>query len=283
MESSPDLQAMRPGAPRTGGGIVRVLANDLHVNCQLSGAERAPLLVLSHSLASSGIMWEQQMPALVAGYRVLRYDTRGHGGSDAPAGPYTIDELGDDVVAMFDALDIERVHWVGLSMGGMIGQNLALRYPDRLLSLALCDTTSRIPEEARATWDDRIAVAEKSGMEPLCGETMERWFTPPFLEEDGAELKSIREQFLGTPTSGYVGCCQAIRELDYTEELAGIMLPVQLIVGADDPTTPPEASRTIQKMVSGASLTLIDNGSHLCNVEQPAAFNRALLGFLDGL
>jgi 3-oxoadipate enol-lactonase len=262
---------------------VRVLANDLHVNCQLSGAEQAPLLVLSHSLASSGIMWEQQMQALVAGYRVLRYDTRGHGGSDAPAGPYTLDELGDDVVAMLDVLDIERVHWVGLSMGGMIGQNLALRYPERLSSLVLCDTTSRIPEEARSMWDDRIAVAEKNGMEPLCGETMERWFTPPFLEENGPELKSIREQFLGTPTSGYVGCCQAIRELDYTERLAGLTLPVQLIVGADDPSAPPEASRTIQRMVSGASLTVIDNGSHLCNVEQPAAFNRALLGFLDGL
>jgi 3-oxoadipate enol-lactonase len=262
---------------------VRVLANDLHVNCQLSGPERAPLLVLSHSLASSGIMWEQQMPALVAGYRVLRYDTRGHGGSDAPAGPYSLDELGDDVVAMLDVLDIERVHWVGLSMGGMIGQNLALRYPERLSALVLCDTTSRIPEQARLIWDERIAVAEKSGMKPLCGETMERWFTPPFLDKDGPELRSIRGQFLETPTSGYVGCCQAIRELDYTGRLSAISLPVHLIVGADDPSTPPDASRTIQQQISGASLTVIDNGSHLCNVEQPAAFNDALLGFLDGL
>lgn len=262
---------------------MRVLAHDLHVNCQLFGPEGAPLLVLSHSLASSGIMWEQQMPALVAGYRVLRYDTRGHGGSDAPAGPYTLDELGDDAVALLDALDIERVHWVGLSMGGMIGQNLALRYPERLSSLVLCDTTSKIPEQARAMWDERIAVAEKSGMQPLCGETMERWFTPSFLEKDGLDLRSIREQFLGTPTSGYVGCCQAIRELDYTERLSAISLPAHVIVGAEDPSTPPDASRTIQGQIAGATLTVIDNGSHLCNVEQPAAFNRALLGFLDGL
>ena len=260
---------------------MRILANDLHVNCQFSGPEQAPLVVLSHSLASSGIMWQQQMPALVDGYRVLRYDTRGHGGSDAPAGPYTLDELGDDVVAMLDALVIERVHWVGLSMGGMIGQNLAIRHPERLASLVLCDTTSRIPQEARSMWADRIAVAEKHGMEPLCGETMERWFTPPFLEADGPELQAIREQFLHTPTSGYVGCCQAIRELDYTERLSGITLPVQLIVGADDPSTPPEASRAIHERISGASLTVIDDGSHLCNVEQPAAFNRALLGFLE--
>jgi 3-oxoadipate enol-lactonase len=263
--------------------IVRVLADDLHVNCQFSGPEGAPLVVLSHALGSSGIMWEQQMPVLVEGYRVLRYDSRGHGGTDAPAGPYTLDELGDDVVAMLDTLDIERVHYVGLSMGGMVGQNLALRYPQRLMSLALCDTTSRIPDEAKVMWDERIAVAEKNGMEPLCGETMERWFTPSFLADDGLELKSIRDQFLDTPISGYVGCCQAIRELDYTDRLSVIDLPVQVIVGADDPSAPPAASRTIQQRISGALLTVIDNGSHLCNVEQPAAFNRALLGFLDRL
>jgi 3-oxoadipate enol-lactonase len=228
-------------------------------------------------------MWEQQMPVLVEGYRVLRYDSRGHGGTDAPAGPYTLDQLGDDVIAMLDTLDIERVHWVGLSMGGMVGQNLALRYPQRLLSVALCDTTSRIPEEAKAMWDERIAVAEKNGMAPLCGETMERWFTPSFLEEHGPGLKSISDQFLGTPTSGYVGCCQAIRDLDYTDRLSAIDLPVQVIVGADDPSAPPAASRVIQQNISGASLTVIDNGSHLCNVEQPAAFNGALRGFLDKL
>lgn len=260
---------------------MRVLANDLHVNCQFSGPEQAPLVMLSHSLASSGIMWEQQMPALVDAYRVLRYDTRGHGGSDAPAGPYTLDELGDDAVALLDALDIERVHWVGLSMGGMIGQNLALRHPQRLSSAVLCDTTSRVPQEAKSMWDERIAIAERSGMDPLCDGTMERWFTPLFLEQNGPGLNTIREQFLSTPTSGYVGCCQAIRELDYTERLSTLDLPVQLIVGADDPSTPPAASRTIQEKISGASLTLIDNGSHLCNVEQPGAFNRALLEFLE--
>jgi len=260
---------------------VRIFANDLHVNCQFSGPERAPLVVLSHSLACSGVMWEQQMPALVEGYRVLRYDTRGHGGSDAPAGPYTLDALGDDVIGLLDALDIERVHWVGLSMGGMIGQNLALRHPQRLVSLVLCDTTSRVPEEARSIWDERIAVAEKSGMQALCDETMQRWFTPPFLEADGPELGAIRAQFLSTPTSGYVGCCQAIRDLDYTDRLAEIHLPVHVLVGADDPATPPAASRTIQEKIADASLTVIDDASHLCNVEQPDAFNRALIGFLE--
>lgn len=260
---------------------MRILANDVHVNCQFSGPERAPLVMLSHSLASSGVMWEQQVPALVDGYRVLRYDTRGHGGSDAPPGPYSLDDLGDDAVAIMNALDIERVHWVGISMGGMIGQNLALRYPQRLLSLVLCDTSSAVPPQARSVWDERIAVAEKSGMQPLCRETMARWFTAAFIEADGPELQAISEQFLNTPASGYVACCQAIRELDYTEQLSKIDLPVHLIVGAEDPSTPPEASRTIQRQIRGASLTVIDNGSHLCNVEQPAAFNRALVGYLD--
>ena len=215
---------------RAGGGFVRVFANNLHTNCQFSGPEDAPLVVLSHSLGSSGIMWEHQMPSLVEKFRVLRYDTRGHGGSDAPAGPYSLDMLADDVVAMLDALDVERVHWVGISMGGMIGQNLALRHTRRLSSLVLCDTTSRVPEEARSMWDERIAIAEKSGVEPLCDGTMERWFTQPFLDADGPDLHTIRDQFLATPTSGFVGCCQAIRDLDYTEALSGISLPVQLIV-----------------------------------------------------
>jgi len=262
---------------------VRVIAGNLHVNCQLSGPDRAPLVVLSHSLASSGIMWEQQMPALVGSYRVLRYDTRGHGGSDAPAGPYTLDQLADDAVELLDALDIERVHWVGLSMGGMIGQNLALRHSRRLHSLALCDTTSRIPDEARAMWDERIAEAERNGMRGLCEATMQRWFTPRFIEDNRPELQCIREQFLATPTSGYVGCCQAVRDLDYTDALSAVSLPTQLIVGADDPSTPPTASRAIQEVIPHACLSILDDASHLSNVEQPEAFNEALRSFLDGL
>jgi 3-oxoadipate enol-lactonase len=120
-------------------------------------------------------------------------------------------------------------------------------------------------------------------MQPLCTDTMERWFTPSFVVADSPELQTIREQFLYTPTSGYVGCCQAIRELDYTDRLSKIALPVQLIVGADDPTTPPDASRVIQRQIQGSALTIIDDGSHLCNVEQPDAFNRALLEFLESV
>ena len=261
--------------------VVRIHANDLHVNCQLSGSDRAPVVVLSHALGSSGIMWEQQVPRLVESHRVLRYDTRGHGGSDAPAGPYHLDMLGDDAVALLDALDVEAVHWVGLSMGGMVGQNLALRHPTRLVSLVLCDTTSSIPEDARSMWVERIATAEKHGMEPLCESTMERWFTPDFLRSNPSEVRVIRDQFLQTPTSGYVGCCQAIRELDYTDRLGDISHPVQLIVGAEDPSTPPAESRVIQERIEGAALEVIEGAAHLSNVERPKAFNSTLLTFLE--
>ena len=144
---------------------MRVLANGLHVNCQFSGPEDAPLVVLSHSLASSGIMWEQQVPELVEGYRVLRYDTRGHGGSDAPAGPYSLDTLGDDVIAMLDALDVERVHWVGISMGGMIGQNLAMRHPRRLSSAAGDECGANGDQEKKT--DGLPATKQGQGRHPV--------------------------------------------------------------------------------------------------------------------
>lgn len=262
---------------------MRITANGLRVNWQLTGPEDAPVVVLSHSLGSSGIMWEWQVPMLVERFRVLRYDTRGHGGTDAPAGPYSLDELGDDAFGLLDALDIERVHWVGLSMGGMIGQNLALRRPGRLASLVLCDTTSEIPEEAKSMWDERIATAEMQGLAPLCEGTMERWFTPAFLARNPEEVQIIREEFLKTPTSGYVGCCQAIRELDYTSRLASIAMPVQIIVGAGDPSTPPAVSEMMHERIAGSTLAVIPDAAHLSNVEQPRAFNNALMRFLMAL
>jgi 3-oxoadipate enol-lactonase len=162
----------------------------------------------------------------------------------------------------------------------MIGQNVALRYPQRLASLTLCDTSSRVPQDARATWDERIATAERHGMKPLCEGTMQRWFTSGYLRREPPELRVIRDQFLQTPTSGYVGCCQAIRVLDYTDRLGEISMPVRVIVGAEDPAAPPEVSKIIQEHIAGATLDIIDDASHLSNVEQPAEFNRSLLGFL---
>ena len=262
---------------------MKIEINGLNVSYALSGPESAPVVCLSHSLACSAIMWDPQLAALADGFRVLRYDTRGHGETDAPDGPYTLDQLADDAVALLDALEIDKVHWVGLSMGGMIGQSLGIRHPRRLLSLALCDTLSVVPEEAQSIWTERIETARTQGMSPLCEPTLARWFTPAYRERHPPALDSIRRQILATPVAGYIGCCEAIRRIDYLDRLGGIRLPTCVIVGADDPATPPPASEAIHQRIAGSSLTLIDDAAHLSNVEQPEAFNRALLGFLSSL
>lgn len=259
---------------------MRIKANGLNVSCQFAGPDSAPVVCLSHSLACSGMMWDPQMPLLSERFRVLRYDTRGHGDSDAPDGPYSLDQLADDAVAMLDVLDIGQVHWVGLSMGGMIGQNLGLRHPDRLASLTLCDTLAVVPDEAQGIWEDRIQTAQSRGMAPLCDATLARWFTPAYRQRRPPAFESIREQILATPVSGYVGCCQAIRRIDYLDRLDRIRLPTRLIVGADDPSTPPSASEAIHRRIRGSSLVVIDDAAHLSNVEQPEAFSDAVLGFL---
>jgi len=261
--------------------IVKTATLDIHY--AEDGPADAPALVFSNSLATNLSMWQVQAQHFSDRFRVIRYDQRGHGTTAVPAGPYTFEQLANDAVALLDALDIATAHFVGLSMGGMTALGLALDHADRIASIAACNCVAGYGPDGVKMWDERIAIAEKSGMKPLCDGTMERWFTPPFLAEEGPDLHTIREQFLSTPTSGYVGCCQAIRDLDYTDRLSGVTLPVQLIVGADDPTTPPEASRAIQQRIAGAALTVIDNASHLCNVEQPAAFNSALLGFLEAM
>jgi 3-oxoadipate enol-lactonase len=260
---------------------MRIDLNGFHVSYQLSGPEGAPVVCLSHSLASSSVMWDPQIAVLSQNFRLLRYDTRGHGGSDAPRGPYGLDQLGDDVVAMLDALGIDRVHWVGLSMGGMIGQNLALRYPQRLASMMLCDTLSVVSEEAQPIWEERIQIAVRDGMAPLCEPTLARWFTPAYLQSGPPAVETIRSQLMETPVNGYVGCCEAIRRLDYLRRLHEISLPVGVVVGAEDPAAPPSASQAIHQRIAGSSLVVIDNAAHLSNVEQPEAFNAAMLGFLE--
>ncbi len=260
---------------------MHIKANGRQLYCQLSGPEDAPVVCLSHSLACSRVMWDPQTPVLEERYRVLRFDTRGHGVSDASPPPYTLNGLADDVVALLNALDIERVHWVGLSMGGMIGQSLALRFPQRLRSLLLCDTLSVISDAAQPVWAERIETAGRDGMGPLCEPTLGRWFTPAFIKSDPPELKAIRRQILSTPVDGYIGCCEAIRRINFIERLEEIRLPTRVIVGADDPATPPADAQAIHERIAGSSLVIIDDAAHLSNVEQPQAFNRAMLEFLD--
>jgi 3-oxoadipate enol-lactonase len=247
-----------------------------------SGAAGAPIVLLSHSLGSSAVMWRPQLPALEPDWRVLRVDTRGHGRSAAPDGPYSFEQLAADLVGALDLLGIEAVHFVGLSMGGMIGQALGIFHPGRLLSLTLCDTAASNPPGAREIWEARIAQVEREGSAPLLESTLERWLSPEFRRRRPPILEEIRRQFLETSPQGYAGCCRAIMALDYRERLSAIGVPTLVVVGEDDPGTPVAAARELATGIAGARLEIIPAARHLSNVEQPEIFNRILTAFLAG-
>ncbi len=259
---------------------MRIKTNTIEINYELSGKEGAPVVVLSHSLASSLMMWNPQMEALNPHFQVLRYDMRGHGKSDITSGPYTLDLLADDVIGLLDALKIDRVHFVGLSIGGMIGQSLALNHAHRLRSLTLCDTASMILQEAQPIWQERIDKTISKGMEAQVDETMERWFTPPFLKQGSPMLDIIRKQILATSVQGYIGCSEAIRKLNYLDRLPEIKLPTLIMVGEDDPGTPVSASKAMHGRLSNSKLVILSSARHLSNIEQAKAFNEILLKFL---
>lgn len=259
---------------------MKIEVHDVQMNYEMSGEKGAPVVMLSHSLGCSMDMWHPQLECLEAQFRVLRYDTRGHGASDAPDAAYSLDQLGNDAIGLLDVLGIEVVHWVGLSMGGMIGQNLALNHANRLRSLALCDTAAALPDDAQPIWQDRIHRAREGGMEALVNETMERWFTPAYLSKNPLEVERIRKQFLATPVAGYIGCGEAIRGLNYLERLSGIRIPTLIIVGEDDPGTPVSASQAMHERIPGSRLVILPSAAHLSNVEQSQAFNNALMEFL---
>lgn len=261
---------------------MRIKINGIQINYELSGKKGSPVVVLSHSLASSLVMWNPQMDALNPNFRVLRYDMRGHGNTDVTPGPYTLELLAEDVIGLLDALDIERVHFVGLSIGGMIGQSLALNHIHRLRSLALCDSASVIPQEAQPIWQERINKSLTKGMEAQVDETMERWFTPSFLKQSSPMLEIIRKQILATPVQGYVGCAEAIRKLNYLDQLPKIKVPILIMVGEDDPGTPVSASEAMHKNLSNSKLIILPSARHLSNIEQVEAFNSNLLNFLKG-
>ena len=262
---------------------MKLTANGISVNYTLDGSATAPVVTLSHSLAADLAMWDPQMKALTAKYRVLRYDTRGHGATDAPAGAYTLAQLAEDARAMLQALGIARTHWIGLSMGGMIGQTLALSSPGLFQSLALCDTSSRVPAEARPVWQERIKTAQSQGMEPIVEPTIGRWFTAPFREQRRDVIDPVRTRIRTTNPQGYAGCCAAISQLDLTDRISAIKLPTVIVVGEEDQGTPVAASRAIQAQIAGSQLEIIKSAAHLSNLEQPEEFTRIITSFLARL
>jgi 3-oxoadipate enol-lactonase len=260
-----------------------IKANGIRMNYELSGKKEAPVVMLSHSLASGLVMWHPQMEALEAHFKVLRYDTRGHGKADVPPGPYTLELMGEDAVGLLDALGIDKVHFAGLSMGGMIGQCLALNHAHRLQSLVLCDTSSIIPKEGQPAVQERIDTAKSRGMEALVEPTLERWFTPSYISKNPPSLEIIRKQFLATSADGYIHCSEAIRRLNYRDRLVGIKLPTLIVVGEEDPGTPVAAAQVIHERIRDSKLVIIPSARHLSNVEQPKVFNEVLIKFLRNL
>ncbi|HUN68264.1 MAG TPA: 3-oxoadipate enol-lactonase [Burkholderiales bacterium] len=260
---------------------MKTRANGIEVNYELHGREGAPWLVLSHSLACSVRMWDPQIAALKDRYRILAYDTRGHGASEAPKGAYTLELLADDLHFLLKELNIGKAHFCGLSMGGMIGQTFALKYPGVFRTLTLADTTSRYPAEAAPLWAERIKTAETKGMEPLAQPTLERWFTEPFRKANPAAVDAIRKLILATPPAGYAGCSHAIPKINLTARLKEIKCPILVIVGEQDPGTPLAMAKEIHDNAPGSKLVVLPQAAHLANLEQPEAFTRALGDFLS--
>ena len=251
---------------------------DIDVRYEVRG--QGPWLTLSHSLAVHGGMWAPQIDALARHFTVLNYDTRGHGGTSAPPAPYTLEQLADDAHGLLQHLGVTRTHWLGLSMGGMIGQTLALRHPEVLDRVVLADTTGQVPAAGAAMWADRVRIARSEGMQALCQPTLSRWFTEPFLKAQPALMEKIGAMIAATPVEGYAGCCAAIATTDTLARLAAQRSPALVIVGDQDAATPPAAAEAIARHWPGAKLRVIADASHLSNIEQAAVFNAAVLDFL---
>jgi 3-oxoadipate enol-lactonase len=249
----------------------------------LVGPDNAPTVCITPSLASDGGSWAEQVPPLLqAGFRVLRVDMRGHGGSDPVPGDYTMRALADDVAGVLQTLAIPRVHYIGLSIGGMIGQAFALAHGERLISAMWCDTLPASPKGAQAAWDERInTVRRANSLAPLADATVERWLNDSFKAKNPGRWTQIRDTVIGTTPAGYLGCCAAILDFDFVPQLPSVRVPLLVVCGSDDPGTPAAENRRLAGLVSGARYEEIAGMKHFPNVEAPDAFNRLMLGWLE--
>jgi 3-oxoadipate enol-lactonase len=249
----------------------------------LAGPQDGPVLVITHSLASDGGSWAEQVPALLqAGFRVLRLDMRGHGGSDPVVGDYTMRQLAGDVASVLEALSFARVHYLGLSIGGMIGQAFALEYGHKLISAMWCDTLPASPQGAAETWAPRIkAVREANSLEPIAEASMDRYLSPAFRARNPGRWQQLRGTVVGTTPAGYLGCAAAILDFDFTARLPSLRLPVLVVCGAEDAGTPASENRRLAGLVPGGRYEEIPQTRHFPNVEAPDVFNRIMLGWLD--
>jgi 3-oxoadipate enol-lactonase/4-carboxymuconolactone decarboxylase len=253
--------------------------NGIEVYYELSGPTGAPVVVLSNSLGTTLAMWDGIIPALRGRYRVLRYDTRGHGRSQVVDVSFTIDDLAADLVGLLDGLDVVSAHVVGLSLGGMIGQALASRYPDRVISLTLMATAAYMPSQQ--SWDERASLVREQGTAAIVEATMGRWFTSAYPQQAPERVSPVREAFVGSDPVGYAVCCNAIGRMDLRPVIGKISAPSLVIAGADDPATPVSMAEEIRSTIPDAEMIVLPRAAHLLAVEQAEKVGAYLVSFLD--
>jgi len=251
---------------------------DVQINYEWAGAEHLPVLVFSNSLGTNLRMWDAQMEEFSKYFRLLRYDTRGHGQSEVTLGPYTIEQLSWDVVHLLDALKLDRIYFCGLSMGGMTGMFLGANVPARLHKLVLCNTAAKIgtPEG----WNSRIQAVESGGMRAVAGTVIERWFTSGFRSSHPAETQAVLSMLEAANPQGYVANCAAVRDMDQRHSLANIRVPCLALTGTHDPATTPADVRSLAESIPGAEYAEF-SAAHLSNIEARDEFNRRVLHFLS--
>jgi 3-oxoadipate enol-lactonase len=260
---------------------MKTKANGITINYQVDGPEGAPWLIFSNSLATNLHMWDPQAAELSKSYRVLRYDQRGHGETDAPAGRYNFETLIADAVGLMDALGIKRAHFGGLSMGGATAFGFAQKHPDRLDKVIVCDTPCQSTPASSQQWNERIAIAEKQGMEPLVEATVGRWFPPEILKANPPYLDKVRAMVRATPVNGFIGCAGALADHDYASAAATVTRPVLFLVGEKDGGGAAAAAmRKLNAALKGSHYVELTGAGHISNLDQPQGFTSAVRDFL---
>lgn len=254
---------------------MKAIANGIAQFYQRIG--NGPPMVLIHALGLDHHLWDEQIPAFASAFDVVAYDVRGHGQTDAPAGPYTMGDFAEDLEGLLDSQGIESAHLVGISMGGMIAQEFTLSWPERVRSLVLADTTSEYNQEARRQLAERARVAEERGMAPLAPPTTERWFTPELRAQRPNEVARIMDRFLSCPPHGYAAACRAISRIDFTERLVNLHVPTVVLVGSRDTSTSPEMALKIHEYIPGSRYVQIADAAHLTNVARPEEFSQLVI------
>jgi 3-oxoadipate enol-lactonase len=258
---------------------MKVKANGITVDCQIEGPDNAPCLVFSNSLATTMAMWDEQAAALNDRFRILRYDQRGHGQTEAPAGRYAFDTLLADALGLLDALSIERAHFAGLSMGGATALGLAQKHPDRFDRIIVCDSPCQSTPQSSQQWEERILVAEGKGMAALVEPTIARWFPPETVAKNPLYLDKVRGMIRDTPANGFIGCAAALAAHDYASAVASVTRPVLFIAGEKDGATP-AAMRKLNEKLPGSRFVELPGAGHISNMDRPAEFTRAIRDFL---